>query len=60
MDLAGNVWELTLDWWGTYPVSPSTNDANISSGDARVIRGANFDNWQRATLRAAFRNYFGI
>ena len=55
-DLAGNVYEWTFDWYGTYPTSVSTDYANISSGSGRVTRGGFFYNLAVA-LRAACRGY---
>jgi formylglycine-generating enzyme required for sulfatase activity len=37
-DLAGNAWEWTLDWNGTY-TTPCTDCAALSGGLERVLRG---------------------
>ena len=42
-DLAGNVWEWTLDWYGNFPM-PCKNCANLVSSPSRVVRGGGFDN----------------
>ncbi|WP_437709039.1 SUMF1/EgtB/PvdO family nonheme iron enzyme [Sorangium sp. So ce448] len=42
-DLAGNMWEWTLDFEGTYP-QPCRDCANVERGAARVIRGGSW--WQ--------------
>ena len=53
-DLAGNVWEWTLDWSGTYV--PSCADcAQVGSGTYRVIRGGGF-NADAPRLRAGDRS----
>jgi formylglycine-generating enzyme required for sulfatase activity len=40
-DLAGNVWEWTLDWYATYQ-NPCDNCANLTDASDRVIRGGGF------------------
>jgi formylglycine-generating enzyme required for sulfatase activity len=42
-DLAGNVWEWTLDWYGNFPM-PCNNCANLVSSPSRVVRGGGFEN----------------
>lgn len=55
-DLAGNVWEWTLDHYGTYP-APCEDCANLAVTDPRrTNRGGSF-NFDAARLRAAFRGF---
>jgi formylglycine-generating enzyme len=53
-DLAGDLYEWTLDWFATYPAYAVTDFANISSGSERVLRGGAFDH-PLQMLRAAYR-----
>ncbi len=42
LDLAGNVWEWTLDWFGTY--TTCTDCVNSVTGTNRTLRGGNYFN----------------
>ena len=56
-DLAGNVWEWTLDWRGTpYPM-PCHDCAEVEDGSYRSFRGGSFDDIA-ATLRSADRHVY--
>jgi formylglycine-generating enzyme required for sulfatase activity len=56
-DLAGNVWEWTLDWYQTPYNNSCDNCANLTPGTERVFRGADF-NHTALYLRGAYR-YLG-
>ena len=52
-DLAGNVWEWTLDGYGGY-VNPCPDCANLTQASYRVIRGGGFNKFA-TDLRAGYR-----
>jgi formylglycine-generating enzyme required for sulfatase activity len=56
-DLAGNVWEWTLDWHASYS-NPCTDCANLMASSTRVIRGGSFYD-DAPDLRAAGRSMIG-
>lgn len=54
LDLAGSMWEWTLDWQNTLP-STCSNCASVSSGTGRVFRGGS---WSQAEtfITSSYRN----
>jgi formylglycine-generating enzyme required for sulfatase activity len=54
LDMAGNVWEMVLDWNGAYSPEKQTNPAGPDSGGRRVARGGSWHaspDHVRSTLR---------
>ena len=56
-DMLGNVFELTSDWFGTYPNGAQVNPVGPTSGSWRIARGGAFDNYS-STARASRRGVF--
>ena len=55
-DMIGNVWELCLDWYGSYPSGSVTDPTGPESGSYRVCRGGSWVNTD-SICRSAFRTY---
>jgi sulfatase modifying factor 1 len=58
LDLAGSVWEWTLDMYAPYTSDPCDNCANLSTGMGRVFRGGDWSFDDITTLRGADRYAF--
>lgn len=54
-DMAGNVSEFVLDWFGPYSDARVENPIGSSRGEEFVIRGGRW-NWNKGLLRGADRN----
>jgi formylglycine-generating enzyme required for sulfatase activity/serine/threonine protein kinase len=55
LDLAGNVWEWTGDWYGRYGGDAVASPKGAESGTERVVRGGSFNGSMSAWAKPAYR-----
>jgi formylglycine-generating enzyme required for sulfatase activity len=55
MDLAGNVWEWTADYFAPYSEGSQENPKGPATGEKRVVRGGDFFGFQADWARPAWR-----
>ncbi len=56
LDMAGNLWEWTGDWWGSYNSSAQNDPLGPAGGSLRVVRGGSWHNYA-SYLPCAGRDY---